>query len=46
MKIDINHFRVQAGDTVDRAKWATHVAPVYQSKKEYRSICRPALAPP
>ena len=38
MKIDINHFRVQAGETVDLAKWATHVAPLYQSKKEYRKL--------
>jgi PPK2 family polyphosphate:nucleotide phosphotransferase len=44
MKIDINHFRVQAGETVDLAKWATHVAQVYQSKKEYRKLLEAQVA--
>ena len=38
MKIDISHFRVQAGDRVDLAKWPTQVKPVFKSKKHYHKI--------
>ena len=38
MKISANDFRVPAGAEVKLIKWPTRVAPVYQSKKEYRKL--------
>lgn len=38
MNIDSKDFRVPAGTTVNLAKWPTHVAPVYKSKKQYHKL--------
>jgi PPK2 family polyphosphate:nucleotide phosphotransferase len=38
MKIHPNDFRVKEGDEVDLEKWPTSVAPVYQSKADYRKL--------
>jgi PPK2 family polyphosphate:nucleotide phosphotransferase len=38
MKIIINNFRVLPGQIVQLAKWPTHVASVYESKKDYQVI--------
>lgn len=35
MKINIQDFRVPAGNTVDLAQWPTRVKPAYTSKKQY-----------
>jgi len=36
MKMRTKDFRVRAGDAVDLKKWPTPIAPVYDSKREYR----------
>ncbi|MGA9665654.1 MAG: ADP-polyphosphate phosphotransferase [Gallionella sp.] len=38
MKININEFRVPAGKNVKLDQWPTLVKPVYQSKKQYKSL--------
>jgi PPK2 family polyphosphate:nucleotide phosphotransferase len=38
MRIHAKDFRVKAGDEVDIEKWPTAVAPVYQSKADYREL--------
>jgi PPK2 family polyphosphate:nucleotide phosphotransferase len=38
MKIHPKGFRVKEGDAVDLKKWPTSVAPVYQSKSDYRKL--------
>ncbi len=38
MKIDVDDFRVQAGDKVKLHKWPTRVAPVYTSKADYQAL--------
>jgi len=38
MKIDINPFRVTAGEKIDLDRWPTHVKPVYKSKKQYHKL--------
>src|SRR5271156_5618562 len=40
MTIDIGDFRVQEGAEVDLKKRPTAVAPVYQSKDEYRKLLK------
>jgi polyphosphate kinase 2 (PPK2 family) len=38
MKMRTKDFRVRAGDAVDLKKWPTLIAPVYDSKREYREL--------
>jgi polyphosphate kinase 2 (PPK2 family) len=38
MKINSKDFRVPPGKTVNPREWPTHVAPVYESKKQYRKL--------
>ena len=38
MKIDTKDFRVEPGSKVKLDKWPTLVKPLYDSKKEYRSL--------
>lgn len=38
MKIHTKIFRVTEGDSVDLEKWPTKVAPVYESKTQYRNL--------
>jgi PPK2 family polyphosphate:nucleotide phosphotransferase len=38
MKIDIDQFRVKAGDKVSLKRWPTRAEPVYKSKNEYHEI--------
>jgi PPK2 family polyphosphate:nucleotide phosphotransferase len=38
MRINTNDFRVPAGAEVKLARWPTRVAPIYESKKEYRKL--------
>jgi PPK2 family polyphosphate:nucleotide phosphotransferase len=38
MKINSKDFRVPPGKKVNLKKWPTHVAPVYQSKKQYHKL--------
>jgi len=40
MKIDVDDFRVRAGDKVKLHKWPTRVAPVYTSKADYQDLLR------
>jgi PPK2 family polyphosphate:nucleotide phosphotransferase len=38
MKLNSKDFRVPPGKKVNLKKWATHVAPVYKSKKQYHKL--------
>jgi PPK2 family polyphosphate:nucleotide phosphotransferase len=38
MKINSKDFRVPPGKKVNLKKWPTHVAPLYQSKKQYHKL--------
>jgi PPK2 family polyphosphate:nucleotide phosphotransferase len=38
MTIDVDQFRVSAGDKVSLKRWPTRVKPVYKSKDEYHQI--------
>lgn len=38
MHIDATDFRLREGDEVDLGLWATHVKPLYKSKKAYRKL--------
>ena len=38
MKMQAKDFRVRARDAVDLKKWPTLIAPVYDSKREYREL--------
>jgi polyphosphate kinase 2 (PPK2 family) len=44
MKINSNDFRVRETDEVDLKKWATIVAPVYKSKKQYQKLLQDHIA--
>jgi PPK2 family polyphosphate:nucleotide phosphotransferase len=38
MKVNIKHFRVEAGDEVELRKWPTRIKPVYASKQHYQEL--------
>ena len=44
MKVSSKDFRVEEGDEVDLAKWATIVEPVYESKDQYHKLLQDHVA--